>query len=169
MLTYLYLAVFNLRLMISPEYQAYDWQTGSIHLVDSLCDSRNVITACLMFGLMKMFYRLVSDCHLFLVVPISMKNNDKTYNNATTTPAVSQKTPTTPNRTTAVLNSCSTSSTTITNESSPLFYSSSHTLLVSVLLLVLPYMPASNLFLTVGFVVAERLLYIPRWLRHSNQ
>lgn len=39
--------------------------------------------------------------------------------------------------------------------------SSPDTLLISLLFLVLPYLPASNFFLTVGFVVAERLLYIP--------
>jgi len=31
-------------------------------------------------------------------------------------------------------------------------------------MLVMPYIPASNLFVTVGFVVAERVLYIPRYL-----
>lgn len=30
-------------------------------------------------------------------------------------------------------------------------------------ILVLPFLPASNVLLTVGFVVAERVLYIPRY------
>ena len=34
-------------------------------------------------------------------------------------------------------------------------------LLMSLLLLVLPFLPATNLFFYVGFVVAERVLYIP--------
>lgn len=33
---------------------------------------------------------------------------------------------------------------------------------VGLLLLVIPFIPASNLFVTVGFVIAERVLYIPR-------
>lgn len=33
---------------------------------------------------------------------------------------------------------------------------------LAVLLLIIPYIPASNLLVTVGFVVAERVLYIPR-------
>ena len=37
-------------------------------------------------------------------------------------------------------------------------------LVVGLLFLVLPYIPASNLFFRVGFVVAERILYIPRWV-----
>jgi hypothetical protein len=35
-------------------------------------------------------------------------------------------------------------------------------LLLGVLFLVLPFLPATNLVVTVGFVVAERVLYIPR-------
>lgn len=35
-------------------------------------------------------------------------------------------------------------------------------LILGVLLLFLPFLPATNLFVTVGFVVAERVLYIPR-------
>ncbi|CAG2115690.1 unnamed protein product, partial [Medioppia subpectinata] len=38
---------------------------------------------------------------------------------------------------------------------------SNRTLCVGITLLILPYIPASNLFVTVGFVVAERVLYIP--------
>ncbi|KAL1502695.1 hypothetical protein ABEB36_007803 [Hypothenemus hampei] len=34
-------------------------------------------------------------------------------------------------------------------------------LILGFLLLILPFLPASNLFITVGFVVAERVLYIP--------
>ena len=33
---------------------------------------------------------------------------------------------------------------------------------VGLLLLVVPFVPASNLLVTVGFVIAERVLYIPR-------
>lgn len=35
-------------------------------------------------------------------------------------------------------------------------------LVLGILLLILPFLPATNLFVTVGFVVAERVLYIPR-------
>lgn len=37
----------------------------------------------------------------------------------------------------------------------------SHVLLVSLVLLIIPFIPASNLFYPVGFVVAERILYLP--------
>ena len=38
----------------------------------------------------------------------------------------------------------------------------SHAPLWGVLLVVVPFLPASNLLVRVGFVVAERILYIPR-------
>ena len=36
--------------------------------------------------------------------------------------------------------------------------------LIGLLLLVIPFVPASNVFIRVGFVVAERILYIPRYI-----
>ncbi|KAJ6225510.1 hypothetical protein RDWZM_004055 [Blomia tropicalis] len=108
-LTYSYLAVFNIGLMISPEQQAYDWQTGSIQLVDSI------------------------------VVNIWTQINSN------------HTSPSPPSMTT--MEQC--------KEMKPNVYSSSHAMFVSILFIILPYLPASNLFLTVGFVVAERLLYIP--------
>lgn len=40
----------------------------------------------------------------------------------------------------------------------------SREILVGMLFLVFPFIPASNLFFRVGFVVAERVLYMPRWV-----
>ena len=40
---------------------------------------------------------------------------------------------------------------------------------LGVVLMVLPFLPASNLFFTVGFVIAERILYIPRWEPPSRE
>ena len=48
------------------------------------------------------------------------------------------------------------------SSSSPLQQRHKRITLVGLLLLVIPFLPASNLFLRVGFVVAERILYIPR-------
>ena len=39
-------------------------------------------------------------------------------------------------------------------------------LLLGLCFLVVPFLPASNVFLRVGFVVAERILYIPRYAYH---
>lgn len=46
-LTYLYLLSFNAWLLLAPIVLCYDWQVGSIPLVESLSDVRNVATVLL--------------------------------------------------------------------------------------------------------------------------
>ena len=43
-LTYWYLLAFNSWLLLSPSVLSYDWQMGSIPLVESLMDYRNLAT-----------------------------------------------------------------------------------------------------------------------------
>ncbi|KAH1011700.1 hypothetical protein HUJ04_001017 [Dendroctonus ponderosae] len=102
-LTFCYLAAFNLWLMLCPATLSHDWQMGSIPLVTTLGDSRNVAT-CFFLGL------------VFLLAIRSIID----FENMRHPPLV-----------------------------------------LGLLLLVLPFLPASNLFVTVGFVIAERVLYIP--------
>uniref|UniRef100_A0A8B9GNA1 Transmembrane O-mannosyltransferase targeting cadherins 1 n=1 Tax=Amazona collaria TaxID=241587 RepID=A0A8B9GNA1_9PSIT len=103
-LTYSYLLAFNAWLLLAPITLCYDWQVGSIPLIESIWDARNLAT-------------------VFLVC--SMGNMGK-Y---------------------------------------PMRYSlklEHKEVLVGLLFLVFPFIPASNLFFRVGFVVAERVLYMPR-------
>ena len=44
-LTYLFLLAFNGKLLAAPATLCYDWQMGSIPLVESLSDHRNLVTA----------------------------------------------------------------------------------------------------------------------------
>ena len=43
-MTYLYLLVFNMKLLLVPSTLCYDWQVGSIPLVETLFDHRNLET-----------------------------------------------------------------------------------------------------------------------------
>lgn len=43
-MTYWYLLAFNFWLLLSPSVLSYDWQMGSIPLIESLLDSRNLVT-----------------------------------------------------------------------------------------------------------------------------
>ena len=43
-MTYWYLIAFNAWLLLSPSVLSYDWQMGSIPLVESVLDSRNSAT-----------------------------------------------------------------------------------------------------------------------------
>ena len=50
-MTYFYLCAFNLWLLLLPACLSYDWQVGSIPLVESFTDTRNIQTS-LTFGLL---------------------------------------------------------------------------------------------------------------------
>ena len=93
------------RLLLFPYILCYDWQMGSIPLVESLTDPRNLSSL------------------LFLLCLLSLSY-------------------------TSLFGSCS--------------QRHRHTTIIGLSLLVVPFLPASNLFLRVGFVVAERILYISR-------
>ncbi|XP_008399434.1 transmembrane and TPR repeat-containing protein 1 isoform X1 [Poecilia reticulata] len=102
-LTYSYLLSFNAWLLLAPVVLCYDWQVGSIPLVESLGDVRNVSTILLA----TLMIALCLHC-LF-----SLKRQENKE------------------------------------------------VLVGICFLVFPFIPASNLFFRVGFVVAERVLYMP--------
>ncbi|XP_017769506.1 PREDICTED: transmembrane and TPR repeat-containing protein 1-like [Nicrophorus vespilloides] len=102
-LTFCYLAAFNWWLLLCPATLSHDWQMGSVPLVTSIWDTRNLVT-CLFFAIA-----------LALAIKSLMD-----YENPKNVPVV-----------------------------------------LGLLLLVLPFLPATNLLVTVGFVVAERVLYIP--------
>ncbi|XP_028968291.1 protein O-mannosyl-transferase TMTC1-like [Galendromus occidentalis] len=108
-LTYSYLTAFNIKLLLYPAVLSYDWQMGSVPVVHSVLDTRNLATVAL------------------LVCAGRIVRHETVLTQGI---------------------QCG------TENGQPLF-------LVAVALLCLPYIPASNLFVTVGFVVAERILYIP--------
>ncbi|CAH1980592.1 unnamed protein product [Acanthoscelides obtectus] len=83
---------------------SHDWQMGSIPLITSISDSRNLVT-CFFFGF------------AFLLAARALADFE------------SQRQP---------------------------------QVVLGLLFLVIPFLPATNLMVTVGFVVAERVLYIPR-------
>ncbi|XP_072256210.1 protein O-mannosyl-transferase TMTC1 [Pyxicephalus adspersus] len=102
-LTFSYLLAFNACLLLAPITLCYDWQVGSIPLIDSLWDRRNLET----------LFTMVVLVSLGLHCLASRKRSEH------------------------------------------------REVLVGLLFLVFPFIPASNLFFRVGFVVAERVLYMP--------
>ncbi|XP_061531861.1 protein O-mannosyl-transferase TMTC3 isoform X1 [Phycodurus eques] len=101
-LTFNYLLPVNAWLLLNPSELCCDWTMGTIPLVESALDQRNLATL--------LFYVLLGLL---------------AYHSIT----------------------CS--------------RSSSKTVVMALSLIVLPFIPASNLFFPVGFVVAERVLYVP--------
>ncbi|XP_058047767.1 protein O-mannosyl-transferase TMTC1 isoform X3 [Ahaetulla prasina] len=102
-LTYSYLLAFNAWLLLAPITLCYDWQVGSIPLVESIWDLRNFATLILAFVM------LLLCLHCFVAFK-KLEHRE---------------------------------------------------ILVGLLFLIFPFLPASNLFFRVGFVVAERILYMP--------
>ncbi|XP_040200098.1 protein O-mannosyl-transferase TMTC3 [Rana temporaria] len=101
-LTFNYLLPVNAWLLLNPSELCCDWTMGTIPLVESFVDLRNLAT-------------LAFFCLLGFLVVFSIRYSGD----------------------------------------------SSKTVLMGLSLLVLPFIPASNLFFPVGFVVAERVLYVP--------
>ncbi|XP_023210486.1 transmembrane and TPR repeat-containing protein 1-like [Centruroides sculpturatus] len=101
-LTYTYLVAVNFWLLLFPLRLSYDWQLGSISLIESFNDIRNLATLFFVTG-------------LFIVVGKSF-----------------------------YVQRCERES-----------------LGLSLSVLIFSFLPATNLFTTVGFVIAERVLYIP--------
>uniref|UniRef100_A0A2C9JN75 dolichyl-phosphate-mannose--protein mannosyltransferase n=1 Tax=Biomphalaria glabrata TaxID=6526 RepID=A0A2C9JN75_BIOGL len=101
-LTFNYLLSVNAWLLLKPSNLCCDWTMGTIKVISSFLDLRNLCTL--------IFYAVLVILCIF---------------------AVTQQT------------------------------QRSRTVLMSLALIVLPFIPASNLFFPVGFVVAERILYTP--------
>nr|XP_040018143.1 protein O-mannosyl-transferase TMTC3 [Gasterosteus aculeatus aculeatus]XP_040018144.1 protein O-mannosyl-transferase TMTC3 [Gasterosteus aculeatus aculeatus]XP_040018146.1 protein O-mannosyl-transferase TMTC3 [Gasterosteus aculeatus aculeatus]XP_040018147.1 protein O-mannosyl-transferase TMTC3 [Gasterosteus aculeatus aculeatus] len=101
-LTFNYLLPVNAWLLLNPSELCCDWTMGTIPLVESLLDLRNLAT-------------LVFYASLGLLAYHSLRYR----------------------------------------------HSSARTVIMALSLMVLPFIPASNLFFPVGFVVAERVLYVP--------
>uniref|UniRef100_A0A8C8RJF8 Protein O-mannosyl-transferase TMTC3 n=1 Tax=Pelusios castaneus TaxID=367368 RepID=A0A8C8RJF8_9SAUR len=119
-LTFNYLLSVNAWLLLNPSELCCDWTMGTIPLVESLLDIRNIAT-------------ITFFCFLGSLIVFSLRYPGD----------------------------------------------SSKTVLMALCLIVLPFIPASNLFFPVGFVVAERVLYVPSmgfcilvahgWKRLSNK
>ncbi|XP_066490425.1 protein O-mannosyl-transferase TMTC3 [Tiliqua scincoides] len=101
-LTFNYLLPVNAWLLLNPSELCCDWTMGTIPLVESLLDIRNIAT-------------ISFFCFLGSLLIFSLRYPGE----------------------------------------------SSKTVLMALCLIVLPFIPASNLFFPVGFVVAERVLYVP--------
>lgn len=122
-LTYSYLGALNIFLLIFPSDLCCDWTMGTISLIESFKDPRNLLTLVV----------------AFMVVCLSWISLTSTNRKSSSVIITVSK---------AVL-----SISAISYEKILCFQSLSF--------IALPFLPASNLFFPVGFVIAERVLYMP--------
>ncbi|OQR69948.1 transmembrane and TPR repeat-containing protein 1-like [Tropilaelaps mercedesae] len=149
-LTYGHLAAMNVGILLWPRILSYDWQMGSVPLVHSLFDVRNVFTLALVLTVVELLRCIVhADFGTLLVgsastVKEGLDAHGPTHQQAADPRRGSRNEGRDESDVTAGVRS----------NGGPM-------LLVSAALVILPWLPASNLLVTVGFVLAERVLYIP--------
>ncbi|XP_041594857.1 protein O-mannosyl-transferase TMTC2 isoform X4 [Vulpes vulpes] len=157
-LTFFYLPTKNLWLLLCPDTLSFDWSMDAVPLLRTVCDWRNLHTVAFYTGLLLLaYYGLKSpgverECNGKVVTNGKQNANghschsDGEYRNSESKPSLAAKAEN------GIKNNAA--------QRSPL-PSTENIVVLSLSLLIIPFVPATNLFFYVGFVIAERVLYIP--------
>lgn len=189
-LTFLYLPVFNFWLLVYPRWLSFDWSMEAIPLIQTICDSRNIATL-IFYSTLIVYIKVIleyyynkwcdgmnccsSSCncapccyqhhhhsqpHLrHMKRPFNLKSNNN--NSLCSTIDDDIYIASTNN------NGAMSSAYTAIDDSLNSGYNSQSSVTrvdcvtLSLMLMIIPFLPATNLCFYVGFVVAERILYIP--------
>ncbi|XP_006871882.1 PREDICTED: transmembrane and TPR repeat-containing protein 2-like isoform X2 [Chrysochloris asiatica] len=157
-LTFFYLPTKNLWLLLCPDTLSFDWSMDAVPLLKTVCDWRNLHTVAFYTGLLLLaYYGLKSptierECSGKVVTNGKQNANghschsDMEYRNSEIKPSFASK----------VENGIK-----INVPERTQLPSTENIVVLSLSLLIIPFVPATNLFFYVGFVIAERVLYIP--------
>ena len=151
-LTFLYLPLYNMWLLVLPVSLSYDYSIYTVPLVDGFL-RKEVLLSCVFYtALLVTPLLILRYFRRYGVVDYDLDSRGDYCLNHNKKSVIYHKP-----------KDVSTLSTPINNSVvDRVFISESLIQFVfSVVLLVLPFLPASNLFFYVGFIVAERILYIP--------
>uniref|UniRef100_A0A1A8ISB3 dolichyl-phosphate-mannose--protein mannosyltransferase n=1 Tax=Nothobranchius kuhntae TaxID=321403 RepID=A0A1A8ISB3_NOTKU len=160
MLTFLYLPAANAWLLLCPDKLSFDWSMDAVPLVRSLTDWRNLYTIAFYGG-----FILLAFFGLRGLISTAKESNGKAHvtNGKSITNGNGYHVPDTNQNTDLGL-----PKTGLNGSASPYHCSpqmplppTESLLVFSLGILALPFIPATNLFFYVGFVIAERVLYIP--------
>ena len=173
-LTYYYLPFLNFWILLFPMVLSFDWSMEAVPLVERGTDFRNLCTVT--------FYGILAYVCVYIVRHLN-RSTEKTVNGNGYASHIHSPTTTSNNSSGSsshhnsknyswprrrFLRRGSTSST--GSEDENLFsvptdqrrhQRTVHILVVSLAMMVFPFIPATNIFFYVGFVIAERVLYIP--------
>ena len=159
-LTFYHLPVLNFWLLLFPRTLSFDWSMEAVPLIESLWDTRNVLTLVFFAVLLFMIGFIISSHTKELMVKTWTSNG---HIDNVVTPMV--KSNGHKRRHSRRGSTSSTESSDSDNQSeSPLHLSDNHSvslIILSLAIIIFPFLPATNLFFYVGFVIAERVLYIP--------
>ena len=174
LLTFLYLPAFNFWLLLCPRTLSFDWSMDSISLVESLMDPRCVIIVMFYGFLAVLGFYCLNGCTLCFETSVEGHIGKEKFIKKEPLSAVHRKGNFFKN---GKKNSKKSANGVIQTSNGLHLYQNNNLpietfnvagknclLQVSLMalgILTLPFLPASNLFFYVGFVVAERILYIP--------
>ncbi|XP_072033910.1 protein O-mannosyl-transferase TMTC2-like [Amphiura filiformis] len=175
-LTFLYLPVFNLGLLLNPSTLCFDWGLNSIPLLESLMDIRCgyiftlffLAIPCTALGLNREVE--IERMYMNMFGDLNQKNGKASVTNGANARQTYERVKKQRNTRRRLLTSTQHSGhhTHHPTKNDPLKDSDENDIIPHVLVIIIsysvlifPYIPASNLFFYVGFVVAERILYIP--------
>lgn len=66
LLTFLYLSAFNIWLLLCPSQLSHDWQMGSIPLIMSFRDTRNILTLITFCVILLIIYKIYNDLEVMM-------------------------------------------------------------------------------------------------------
>lgn len=150
-LTFSYLPAFNGLLLLFPRWLSFDWSMDSIPRIESILDSRNLFTilfyGLFYLGMSRSLRSLKSEEMTKKIKPKKCRGCGQGCGYHT--------------RYCKISNNNNYPSSHCSCKIAPRTRRESEAILISISILILPFIPASNLFFYVGFVVAERVLYLP--------
>ena len=166
--TYIHLVVLNLWLLICPSRLCFDWSMGSIPLIQSASDIRNLWSVLVAILLIIFLFTVGTYVCLMILIGKGSSNMSTGFGSS-----LSSFKDVSTNKTAAESNGSSEELVSKGNakQRRALQFKENHhpkhkpgekqLSLFAISLLVLPFLPASNFLFPVGFVLAERVLYLP--------
>uniref|UniRef100_A0A803TLF7 dolichyl-phosphate-mannose--protein mannosyltransferase n=1 Tax=Anolis carolinensis TaxID=28377 RepID=A0A803TLF7_ANOCA len=157
-LTFFYLPTKNLWLLLCPDTLSFDWSMDAVPLLKTVSDWRNLHTVAFYAGLLLLAYTSLKnpskerECNGKNVTNGKLNTNGHNCLSEMEYKSMELKSYFVSKEENGIDK--------LLRQKLPL-PSTEHIVVLSLSLLIVPFIPATNLFFYVGFVIAERVLYIP--------
>lgn len=164
-LTFFHLPAFNFWLLLCPDTLSFDWSMDALPLIRSLADWRNYHTVVFYLGLLLLaWFGLWKNHYAAKTKDTNGKayhyTNGRNGNSNGHSYQYNGHEHTNNSHTDTYINSAQNGTKNHYESRTPL-PTTENVVVFSLGLLAIPFLPATNLFFYVGFVIAERVLYIP--------
>ncbi|XP_063732645.1 protein O-mannosyl-transferase TMTC2 isoform X2 [Eleginops maclovinus] len=164
-LTFSYLPAANFWLLLCPDMLSFDWSMDALPLIRNLADRRNLYTAAFYVGLLFLAWFSLWTHQTAKVKETNGKvhpyTNGRNGNSNGHSYQFHNHEHTNNSHSDFHINNSIQNGTKKHYESRTPLPTSENVVVFSLGLLAIPFLPATNLFFYVGFVIAERVLYIP--------